>query len=162
MREKFGLIVESFEDVLTPALRPRKVTVPQLDGAVDYGAEAYEERQLVINCATVALLTRGACRELSYAISRKAKIIRWDEPDKYYIGQVYDPAAIERIAGRAKRFSLPFVCDPFAYGEQRTISFNGSSNLNYSGTARTPTRITIVTTTAMNGLTITMREGMNL
>jgi len=162
MRERFGLIVERFEDVLTPALRPRKVVAPLLDGALDYGGVAYDERRFTVRCATASLLSRDACRELSYAVSRKARIVRWDEPDKYYLGRVYDPAGIERVAGSAKRFSIAFDCDPFAYGEQVTEIFAGSKRLSYAGTARTPTRIVITASGATTGLTIIMREGINL
>ena len=164
MRHEFGLIVDNFEDVLTPQLRPRKATVPQSDGALDYDARYYDERELVVNCATLKLLTRAECRNLSLALSRKAQIVRWDEPDKYYVGRVYDPVEIERLAGKAKRFSIPFVCEPFAYGQQQMIGFQGRSNLTYQGTARTPTRITIVNTDpfTLNGITIRMREAIKL
>jgi len=162
MREKFSLIAEDFQDVLTPSLRPRKVTAPLLDGSIDYGAVAYEERRLAVRCATASLLSRGACRELSYAVSRKAQIVRWDEPDKYYVGRAYDPADIERIAGCARRFVIVFTCEPFAYGNQVTETFVGSKRLTYAGTARTPARIVITASGATTGLTIIMREGTNL
>ena len=44
MRERFGLIVESFQDSLQPKLRARKLDIPMRDGAYDYGAKWYEER----------------------------------------------------------------------------------------------------------------------
>jgi len=163
MRKEFGLIAESFEDGLAPPLRPRKVVVPQRDGAFDYKAKYYDERELIINCASIALLDRGACRELSRVLARKEKIVRWDEEGKYYIGRVYDPTAIERLAGSAKRFAIHFVCEPFAFGRQVTEVFDGRSALLYQGTARTPTRITITNTEAyaLNGITITMKEAIN-
>ena len=161
MRERFGLIAESFDDVLTPSLRPRKVVTPFRDGAYDYGAEHYDERVLTIHCAS-PILSREDCRALSLSISEKSDIVRWDEPDKHYVGRVYDPAEIERIAGRAKRFSIPFVCEPFAYGAQRTEKFINRSPLAYMGTARTFPLITITNTNAfpINGLAITMREAV--
>ncbi len=162
MREAYGLIVERYADVLAPELRQRKQEVPERDGAFDYGAAYYNERELSVECGTVQLLTREACRELSATLGRKAKITFWNEPDKYYIGRIYDPATIERLAGKMKKFTLTFVCDPFAYGQQRTEAFEGSANLSYAGSARTPTRITVTNTTgvALQGLTITMREAI--
>lgn len=35
MREAFGIVVERFSDVLTPALRPRKISIPYRDGSYD-------------------------------------------------------------------------------------------------------------------------------
>ena len=159
MRERFGLIAESFGDFLQPALRPRKVVTPFRDGAFDYGAEFYDEREFTVNCAS-PLLSRAECRDLSAVLANKAEIRRWDEPDKYYVGRAYDPADIERIAGQAKRFAITFICEPFAYGEQRTAIFDGRSELSYAGTARTPTRITITNNSEspMIGLTVIMRE----
>ena len=158
MREKYGLIVEKAEDVLAPDLRERKVEIPSRDGAWDYGAENYDERRLVITCG--ALLTREQCRELSYELSRKAEIRLWDEPGKYYVGRIYDSTSIERVVGKARKFQLVFVCEPFAYGEQKTENFVGEKKLEYAGTARAPTRITITNQTgaAVQGLTITMKE----
>lgn len=156
MRERFGLLVERFEDKLTPRLRPRKVVVPERDGAHDFGATYYEERELTIACAS-GNLSREACRELSAIVARKARIIRWDEPDKYYVGRVYEPVDIERIAGTAKRFALVFTCDPFAYGN--TVYKAMPTRMEYLGTARTPTRITITNTgtTPLQGLRMVIR-----
>ena len=160
MRAEFGLIVERFTDVLAPELRERKMSVPFRDGAFDYGAKYYEERKLEIQCGTAALMTRGEARRLSLVLAKKGLIRRWDEEDKYYVGRAYNPAEIERVAGKMLRFTLAFVCDPFAYGEQVTEEFSGMANLTYGGTARTPTRIIIRNDTgmALNGLVVTMRE----
>ena len=76
------------------------------------------------------------------------------------MGRIYDSTSIERVVGKARKFQLVFVCEPFAYGEQKTENFVGEKKLEYAGTARTPTRITITNQTgvAVQGLTITMKE----
>ena len=160
VREQYGLIVSEFIDVLAPPKRERKLVVPERDGSVDYGAMRYDERMLVVECATVQIPTRGECRALSLLLARKGKIQRWDEPDKYYVGEIYDPTEIERVVGSAKRFSLRFICEPFAYGEQVTEVFNTSANLAYKGTARTPVLVTITNANAfaVTGLSILVRE----
>lgn len=160
MRAVYGLIVSKFNDALQPKLRARKLEIPMRDGAYDYGAKWYAERTVTIECATTRLLTRADVRELSLTLSQKGELRRWDEPDKYYIGRIYDPAQIERMAGVAKRFVLVFECEPFAYGQQQTEVFSRAKNLTYAGTARTPARITITNNTGavLNGVTITMRE----
>lgn len=160
LNERFGIIVESIDDLLLPKLRERKVTIPGRSGAVDYGARYYDERQLVVNCGTVMLPSRSDVRQLSYVCSKKSKIVRWDEPDKYYIGRIYDPNEIQRIVGVMKKFQLTFVCDPFAYGEQVTEQFANGAELSYAGTAETPSLITIRNNNAfpITGITISMTE----
>ena len=162
LRGRFGLVAERIEDAIGPVLRERKIVIPTRDGAYDFGAKYYNERTLTVQMASTRMIERADVRELSYVLSKKARIVRWDEPDKYYVGRIYDPAAIERIAGPMKRFRLVFVCDPFAYGEQVTEDFTGSANLSYLGTARTPTHITIRNNGSepVTGIAIIMREAI--
>lgn len=161
MRERFGLIVEAFDDVLMPAKRERKVIVPGRDGAHDYGAKYYDERVITIACASPRL-SRSECRALADILTRRSAIVRWDEPDKYYMGQVYDATEIERLAGMAKRFEIVYTCDPFAYGE--TVSGPMPVKMDYKGTAMTPTRIEIRNTSdkTLQGVMIQIRERSDL
>lgn len=163
MRAEFGLILEEpFDDRLKPRLRERKLVVPQRDGAYDYGAKWYEEREVGVKCASVQLLTRADVRRLALVLSEKGELRSWYEPEKYYMGRIYEDTNIERIVGTAKRFNLLFVCDPFAYGEQVTEQFSAQSALAYRGSARTPTHIIITnrTESPVKGLTLTMRESV--
>lgn len=157
MRERFGLIVSSFQDVLKPALRPRKVEIPERDGLYDFGAKYYGEREITVHCASVSL-TREECRELAHVVSGKVQIVRWDEPDKYYTGRIYEPVDIERIVGQAKRFALVFICDPFACGETMDDGFD--ARIHYKGTARAPAVLTLTNTgkTSVSNIRIRMRR----
>ena len=118
MRAALALMVGRFSDVLTPALRPRKISIPYRDGSYDFGAQYYDERVITIDCATAALASRAAARAFAGAGGQGRIAGAGTEPDKYYIGRIYDPADIERMAQGAIRFSLSFVCEPFAYGAQ--------------------------------------------
>lgn len=150
-------------DTLTPKLRPRKITVPGKSGTRDFGAKHYEDRALRIQCdAMERRLDRHEIRELAYLLSKKGRIVLWDEPDKYYVGRLYDAAELKYIGMVGHEFSLTFICEPFAYG--RTYSgpmperFVGDDA--YLGTATTPTRIQ-VTNTGQNtipGFRIIIRE----
>lgn len=163
MRKEFGLILEEpFDDKLKPKLRERKLVVPHRNGAYDYGAKWYDERPVVVKCASIRLLTRADVRRLALILSEKGELRSWYEPEKYYIGRIYDETDIERIAGSAKRFALPFVCDPFAYGEQVTEQFTNQAAITYKGSATTPTHIIITnrTNSPIKGLTLTMRESV--
>lgn len=166
MRAQYGLIVSSIDDYLIPQMRERKIEIPGRNGAYDFdtkrGDETYKERQLVIHCATAELMSRAAVREMTYTLSRKGHIVRWDEPEKYYNGRIYNPDYIERIVRQMKRFDITFTCDPFAYGRQITVNWNAAvHNPTYLGTGRTPTYIAITNTsqrTQAVGISIRFRE----
>lgn len=161
--EKYSILLEKTKDPIAPELRSRKVTVPDQSGAYDYGAKHYDERTVQLQCISLRSLDRSEMRELAYDLSGKKELRTWHEPDKYYIGQLYDPGDIKYIGRMGNRFTLPFVCEPFAYGKQQTETFEGSSKLAYAGTAETPVRITITNSSGspVTGVVITMRKVIN-
>lgn len=156
IREKYGLYVGSWQDVLKPALRARKLTIAGRDGAWDFGAHAYDERQITVRL--VGRLTYAQKRELAFALSEKHQLRYWEEPDLYYIGRVYNAAAIARLPADAKQFTVTFICEPFAYGKTTTLDL--SRDIQYAGTASTPTRIEIKNTgsTAITKVRLRIRE----
>lgn len=160
VRATYGIIVERFQDVLIPRLRENKLVIPHRSGAIDFGAQYYDERELTVICSTKALLTRQACEELAYLLSQKGSLERWDYTGRTYTGRIYNAGEIVRLAGKAKAFELTFVCDPHIYGAQVTEQFKNWDNIEYDGTAQTPTIITIENNNAyaLHGITITMRE----
>ena len=132
------------EDVLLPELRSRKVTIPLRHGSYDYGAHYYDERAIRIECVTTRALTRADTREIAYALSKKAEIRFWTEPDKYYVGRVYEAPTLEQLRNVGSRFQMVFICEPFAYGMTLTEQFNRQTYTpDYIGTAPTPTYIVI-------------------
>ena len=90
-------------------------------------------------------ITKAQLREIAYKLSGKKKLVLWDEPDKYYIAELFDPTEINNIADRLwLEFTLTFTCEPFAYSELKTESIkNGINRINYLGTEMTPTRLVI-------------------
>lgn len=161
MFEQFGIRVITY-DVLKPPLRQRKIIIPGRDGAYDFGEEVYDERVLRMECDTRIGLTRADLRELAYVLSKKKKIYLWDEPDFFYIGRIYDAAQLNNIGSIGHDFTLSFICDPFLYGATRVLSFSGRvlTRPDYTGTARTPTRIAITNTGTADavGIQIRIRE----
>lgn len=153
MYTRFGIMLaREPEDVLLPRKRPRTVTNPNRDGVYDFGAEYYENRGLKLTCTTIKIKNRIDVREIAYVLRKKSEIRIWNEPEKYYIGQIYDETALNQIRNISSDFVLVFDCEPFAYGPLRTKNFSSSNKLNpvYAGTARTPTVITITNTGASN------------
>ena len=132
------------KDVLLPELRPRKVTIPLRNGSYDFGAKYYNERPIQIECVTVKAGTRDDAREMAYVLSKKAEIRFWNEPDKYYIGRVYQAPALDVLRKVGNRFALTFICEPFAYGETKTEPMPSLVyQPDYKGTAPAPTYIVI-------------------
>ena len=161
LSETYGILVEQVEDDLLPALRERKVVVPERSGAYDFGARYYDERLLTLSCGSTRQLTRGEVREVSYALSKKGRIVLWDEPDKYYLGRIYDATDLERILRTLRKYTLQFLCEPFAYGETVQVDFPGPVwSASYAGTQETPTRLQITNagSTTANGIQITITE----
>ena len=161
MYERFGIQLTEDglpKDVLLPGLRSRKVSIPQRHGAYDYGAKYYNERGIQIKCVTTRILSREDTREIAYVLSKKSQIRCWNEPEKYYVGRVYEAPELEVLRNNGNRFPLTFVCEPFAYGATITRPFTGQVYTpEYIGTAPTPTyiEITNIGTTPITTIRIT-------
>lgn len=139
------------QDVLLPELRPRKVSIPLRNGAYDFGAKYYDERSIQITCVTVKAGTRDDAREMAYVLSKKSEIRFWNEPDKYYIGRVYQAPDLDVLRNIGNRFTLTFICEPFAYGATKTEEMPSLIyQPDYKGTAPAATYITIENTGSSN------------
>lgn len=132
-------------DTLTPPKRSRKVSIPRRSGMYDFGAECWEERTVRIECVLERRISRAELRTIAGALSRKSRLRLWDEPEKYYIGEIYDSAEITDYYDEAMReFTLSFVCEPFAYGRTVTLPIaSGENAIHYHGTADTPCLIVL-------------------
>lgn len=158
MLAEYGIYVRNV-DILQPQLRERKQIIPERSGAYDFGAKYYDERIIKFECVSVSSLTRGQLRELAYALSHKNSIVYWKEPDKYYIGRLYDSEEITYVGNTGIKFSLTFVCEPFAYGATIDDDFaSGAYAPEYAGTSETPTRIQIENngSATVTGVTLTI------
>lgn len=158
MYQRFGLMIADDgmpKDVLMPQLRRRKVTIPLRNGAYDFGAQYYDEKVVPFTLVTVKAGTRDDAREMAYILSKKNQIRFWNEPDKYYIGRVYDAPDLEVLRNIGNRFTLNFELEPFAYGETITQPMtNLRFTPNYAGTEATPTYIEIVNTGSSDAVNI--------
>ena len=144
------------EDVLMPEIRSRKQQVPLRHGAYDFGAKYYNERLIRIECITHKVISREDSREIAYILARKSQIRFWTEPEKYYIGRIYDAPELEQLRNTGNRFTLTFTCEPFAYGISKTEFFNRRVYTpDYIGTAPTPTYIVIRATGTVRNIQIT-------
>lgn len=162
MFQRFGIQISDDGmpgDVLKPQLRERKVTVPLRNGVYDYGAKYYDERPFTINCVTVRAGTRDDAREMAYILSKKSQLRLWNEPDKYYIGRIYQAPSLECLRKMGNRFTLTFLLEPFAYRNVIDDVFDGTHYIpDYKGTASTPTYIVIRNTGNRNAVNIQIKQ----
>lgn len=142
--DDWGILVKA-HDFLLPQKRARKVTIPGRSGAYSYGSQEYDERSLRLDCTLTRKISKAQLREIAYALSQRGRISLYNEPDKYYIGEIYDAAEVVDYPTEAMRdFEIWFVCEPFAYSRIRTLPIVGGQNrMEYAGTAKTPCLIVL-------------------
>ena len=87
--DDWGIKVVGY-DVLLPPKRSRKLTIPGRSGSFDFGAKNWEDRPLRIYCMLTRQMTKAKFREIAYLLSKKAQLRLWNEPDKYYIAELYE------------------------------------------------------------------------
>lgn len=154
MYQQFGIMILDTgmpKDSFIPAIRARKVSIPQRHGEYDFGAKYYDERILTLDCVTAKRYSNSGfryfAREVAYALSKKSEIRLWNEPDVYYVGRIYDEIELTQLRDVGNEFTITFICEPFAYGKTVYQSFTGNRFVpDYKGTAPSPTIIEIVNT----------------
>jgi len=114
----FNLILQSLSRPVLPALRKRELTVPGKHGVYDFGGNTFDTRTI-----SVLLQYLGASIEdmrLNYrnvaawlTSSAYLPLTFDDEPDKYYLAKIYDPAGLESLR-RVGKATIQFECQPFA------------------------------------------------
>ncbi len=149
--DDWGIRVIAY-DFLMPPKRARKITIPGRSGQYDYGANCWDERTLRLECRLERQLSKSDFREIIYELSRKRGLRLWNEPDKYYMAELYDPGEVQDYFMEAARdFELNFTCEPFAYGNTVQMPISGGRNaIKYAGTAETPCTIILRNTSTSN------------
>jgi phage-related protein len=133
-------------DVFSPQKRESKQQIPFRHGSYDAGAKRYyNDRQLRLECQLTKRLGKGDFREIVYVLSQRSHLYFWDEPGKYYRGELYESVDVDVFPKQSGRnFTLPFRCDPFAYGPQINKKlYDGINEMEYGGTAEAPAFIII-------------------
>lgn len=155
--DEWGLMVIA-SDYFLPPKRARKISIPGRSGMYDFGADCWEERMLRLTCMLTRQTSKAAFREIVYELSRKGALRLWNEPDKYYMAELYDPSEVQDYPLEMMReFDLNFTCEPFAYGKTVSVPIrNGRNLMNYKGTAETPCLIILRNTSTSNIQNITI------
>ena len=140
-------------DVFSAPKRERKVRIPFRSGAYDYGEKWYDEKIINLDCDTGhgdrPPLTKAEMREVIYFMSQRNRLVLWDEPDKFYIGELFESSPMNVLPKYIKQqFVLPIICQPFAYKDQVILPLTGGeTDIEYAGTAETPTLMVFKNTT---------------
>lgn len=143
--DDFGIYATVADPMFAPK-RARKVEIPDVHGAIDFGTIAFGEKDIPVRCWLVNEMTRAQFRDVAAWLSGKGQLIFSDEIDKYYIAEIFSMPKVDlETLNRMKYFDLMFVAEPFAYGENKNVPLqNGLNIINYEGTAETPVIITII------------------
>lgn len=150
--EKFNIKIVKVDYILPPK-RERKIKIPRRHGMYDFGSECFEERIIRLECDLLNKLSRAEIREISALLSRKGKLFLWDEPDKFYIGEIYDGGEIfEFPKANIRTFTLEFICEPFAYREDKVVNIN--TKIDYQGTIEAPCMIILEAEDEVENITI--------
>lgn len=111
---EFDLFLKGVRRPLLTTLRRRKLQIGGKNGTWDFGNNKYDD-------TTVGLVTyiantdrQHALRQIAQWLSVKGKLVIDDEPDKYYLGRIYDLTEQE-LTGQVGFIPLSFECDTFAY-----------------------------------------------
>lgn len=155
--DDWGIMVIAY-DYLLPPKRERKLTIPGRSGKYDFGAKNWDERTLRIECQLQREMSKAEFREVIYALSKKARLTLWNEPDKYYIAELYDPSEVQDyFMETARSFELSFIAEPFAYGQTVTAPIHTGRNVvDYRGTAETPCMIVLQNLSSTDVVNVTI------
>lgn len=155
--EDWGILVNAV-DVFMPPKRKRKITIPGRSGSYDFGARNWDERTIRLSCTLMRQMSKAEFREIVYALSKKGRLRLWNEPDKYYVAELYDSGEVrDYYLETVRDFELVFTAEPFAYGSTVTSQITDGRNVpDYQGTAETPCVIVLKNMSANDVMNITV------
>jgi len=151
---EFGIYATSY-DIVMPFKREKRRQIPFRHGTHLHDNTFFNDRQLRLRCFWLNdkedNISRDEFREITLWLSERGRIVLDVEPDKHYVGELFDPSDLRAHYNRSTfgeirstdgTFELVFTCEPFAYGEQVVMPIShGNNEIEYRGTAETPTLI---------------------
>jgi len=157
-----GLVMQSVDRSLLPAVKRQQVDIPSLDGKYDLQADPiYDDRIISVSFSAVVNSPeqmQAKKREVAKWLSGRARLIFDDEPWLWNDAKVFEAIAFEQTF-KTLTVTAAFEAKPFAYGKEVIIPVTAPAavKMKYAGNARTPTKITLKNTGSVNisGLSIT-------
>ncbi len=123
----FNIYYKSVDRSILPPLKRKEVSIPERDGVYDFGSRYYANRKLEVECFVKAdslIELRRNLRAISEWLSVEGKLTFPDEPDRYYIGRIYESVSMGLISTHGTT-TIVFECEPYAYSEDVSIEVNG-------------------------------------
>jgi len=145
---------------LLPELNDHYVQVPGKFGSILFPREL-ADRRIEIDCAFIEdsltdLRTKARSIAAWLYTTDRAKLSFDDDPGKYYMAKLASAVDFEHLALMGQ-FSLSFVCEPLAYGEQVTTNFvNDMATVVNAGTYSAPAIIEAIFTAAASEFKVTL------
>lgn len=146
---EFAIGFRSLDRSLLPKRRISEFVIPRRSGTYEVETNEYEKREIsgiigIMNLNSFEELRKKA-RDIAFWLSGGGKLIFDDEPDKYYQARLIDQVDIAQLMMQPKATArIDFSCQPFAMSVEKTrkpLNIGRNRDLNYQGTAETPTRI---------------------
>ncbi len=159
-------------DMAAPEKRNNTRLIPKVSGMYRAPGKYYNERRLTVVCDLVQKVTRFQVRKIMGILSNEGHIQFCDEADDvfdenggyisralYYRGAMFAAPPLETFFDECmRRFTLEFLCYPYALGEVAPIPIaSGVNPIKYQGTAETPCIIVLdnIGNTPVSNITIT-------
>ena len=145
---------------LLPEPNDSYVQVPGRQGSILFPREL-ADRRIELDCAVVGsslanLRVKARMIAAWLYTADRAKLSFDDEPGRYYMAKLASAVDFENTVTLGE-FSLSFVCEPLAYGEQVTANFvSDSVTVANAGTFPTPAIIEATFTGAASEFKVTL------
>ena len=114
----FQVIAKSVDRPILPSMRKREMAIPGKHGTYSFDGNTYDSRIISILIQYIGATfndLRLRARDIAAWLSQTSykELIFSDEPDKYYLAKIYDPASLENFF-RLGKSEIHFDCQPFA------------------------------------------------
>lgn len=126
------IVLLDYRPLLLPQNKRVFVDIPGRDGSIVTGSDAKNDIEILANCAVVGENEADMLEKVRQAkpwLFKRGKLSFWDEPGRYYVGEVIRQTPITRKISWGE-FDLYFRCEPIAYGQQVTEELTGATLVN--------------------------------
>lgn len=112
-----NILLRGWTPIFLPEKNIRFEDVPGRNGSVSFDDETRRDIIIQVDCTILGKTreeVRANARQAEYWLSRKGQLSFWNEPQRFYIGQVVNQVPLMKYI-KYEEMSLLFRCEPFAY-----------------------------------------------
>lgn len=115
---EMGLLVQITSRPILPEKRRNELEIPGRDGVIDFGGNTFANRLITMDIS-IKETTREAfnakAREIANWLAEKGTLCLLEEPDIYYVGQVFSLVDLKKLLFNLGTISVTFEVEPYAY-----------------------------------------------